>query len=119
MKDTKKDQEFEEYLQKIEDPNYNGSDTSWALPENASPLEQAKYKLCEKILIYQQDNNLSDEEIAKKIKLTVGETRDILYYHLDYFTLDNLIKYASNLFKPLQVKYETQNIGKNPDVSAF
>ena len=57
-------QEFEKYLQKIEDPEYDGQDVSWHLPENATPVEKAKYELCEKMLIYQQDNNLSDEEIA-------------------------------------------------------
>jgi predicted XRE-type DNA-binding protein len=103
-------EEFEKHLQKIEDPKYKGSDTSWALPKNATVLEKAKYKLCEKMLIYQQDNDLTDEEIANKIKLTTGETRDILYYHIDYFTLDRLIEYASHLFKPLEVKinYETK-----------
>jgi transcription initiation factor IIE alpha subunit len=46
---------------------------------NATPIEKAKYELCEKILTYQQDNNLSDEEMANKIKITIGEVRDILY----------------------------------------
>jgi len=35
------------------------------LPVDATPLEKAKYKICEKILAYQQDNDLSDEQIAK------------------------------------------------------
>jgi len=71
--------------------------------------------LCEKILGYQQDNNLSDEEIANKIKITTGETRDILYCHIDYFTLDRLITYASRLFSPSEVKViiEPKKAGKN------
>src|SRR5687767_4000924 len=77
--------EFERYLERVEDPKYNGSDTSWALPKNATPLEKTKYEICKQILIHQQDNDLSDEQVAKKINLTVGETRDILYYHIDYF----------------------------------
>jgi predicted XRE-type DNA-binding protein len=92
------------------------------LPKNATPAEKAKYEICEKILIYQQDNNLSDEEIASKIKLTVGETRDILYYHIDYFTLDRLINYANQLFKPLSVNltinYGTKKREKATHVSA-
>jgi predicted XRE-type DNA-binding protein len=74
------------------------------LPENATPLEKAKYELCEKILGYQQDNNLSDKEIAQKIHLTTGETKDILYCHIDYFTLDRLITYASRLFSTSEIK---------------
>lgn len=98
------DREFENYLQKIEDPNYNGQDVSWHLSENATPVEKAKYELCEKMLTYQLDNNLSDEEIANQIKITTGEAKDILYCHIDYFTLDRLITYASHLFSNSKVK---------------
>jgi len=66
------------------------------------------------MLIYQQDNNLSDEEIANQIKITTGETRDILYCHIDYFTVDRLITYASRLFSTSEVKVivEPRKIGK-------
>jgi hypothetical protein len=71
--------------------------------------------LCEKILSYQQDNNLSDEEIAKRIKITTGETRDILYCHIDYFTLDRLVSYACHLFSNSEIKVivEPKKISKN------
>jgi predicted XRE-type DNA-binding protein len=84
------------------------------LPENATPVEKAKYELCEKMLIYQQDNNLSDEEIANQIKITTGETRDILYCHIDYFTFDRLITYASRLFSASEIKviFEPKRTGK-------
>ena len=113
-------QEFEKYLQKIEDPEYDGQDVSWHLPENATPLEKAKYELCEKMLIYQQDNNLSDEEIANRIKITTGETRDILYCHIDYFTFDRLITYASNLFSTSEIKVilEPKKVNKNQHAGA-
>ena len=98
------DREFENYLQKIEDPDYDGQDVSWHLSENATPVEKAKYELCEKMLTHQLDNNLSDEEIANQIKITTGETKDILYCHIDYFTLDRLITYAERLFSTSEIK---------------
>jgi len=98
------DREFENYLQKIEDPDYDGQDVSWHLSENATPVERAKYELCEKMLTYQLDNNLRDEEIANQIKITTGEVKDILYCHIDYFTLDRLMTYASRLFSNSKVK---------------
>ena len=115
MKENAENKEFEKYLQKIEDPDYNGQDVSWHLPENANPVEKAKYELCEKILTYQQDNNLSDEEIANKIKITIGEIRDILYCHIDYFTLERLITYAGRLFSTLEIRIipEPKKTGKN------
>ena len=38
---TSKEQ-FKKYLERIEDPNYQGG--SWALPENATPLEKSKHE---------------------------------------------------------------------------
>ena len=96
------EQEFEKYIQELEDPNYDG-ESSWSLPENTTPLEKTKYELCKKIVVYKHDNQLSTNDIAKKINLTSAETRDILLYHISYFTLDRLMTYASRLFAPLEV----------------
>ena len=82
MKNSRQKQDFKKYLQEIESLEYNGADISRALPANANSLEKAKYKLCEKILAYQQDNNLPIEEVAKRIKLTTAETKNIFHYHL-------------------------------------
>jgi hypothetical protein len=63
------DKKFEKHLQKLEDLNY-------ALPENATDLERAKYELCQSILAYtKQDRNLSTESIAIKLKLSIPETK--------------------------------------------
>src|SRR5438128_11375805 len=96
------EQEFEKYLAKIEDPNYQGG--SWALPENPTALEQVKYNLCERILAYKQDNKLTVKKLAQQIKLSVAETEDILHYRIDHFTLDRLMDYVDILFAPSQVR---------------
>ena|SRR5436305_41135 len=99
---SQEEREFERYIQEIEKPDYDGPDISWSLPANATPLEKAKYNICERILAYQQDNDLSTKEIAKRIHLTTAETKDILHYHLSYFTFERLITYANRLLYPSQ-----------------
>jgi predicted XRE-type DNA-binding protein len=94
---------FKEVLAEIESPQDWGNG-SWSLPENSTPLEKAKYQLCRQIVVYKQDNNLSTEKIAQKINLTNSETQDILFYHIDYFTLDRLITYAGRLFSNSEIK---------------
>ena len=94
---------FKEVLAEIESPQDWGNG-SWALPENPTPLEKAKYELCRQIVAYKQDNELSTKKIAEKINLTNSETQDILLYHIDYFTLDRLITYAGRLFSPREIK---------------
>lgn len=98
-----KDLEFEIYLKEISDPK-NNREINYGLPKNAGSLQVAKYKLCKKMLIYQQKNDLSDEEIAQRINLTVPETEDILFCCIEKFTLDRLTEYASKLFAPCEVE---------------
>ena len=98
-----RDKEFEKILQEAEDPKNIGQG-SWALPRNATSLQKAKYELCKQILIYKQDNELSTEEVAQRINLTNSETKDILHYRIDYFTLDRLMTYAERLLAPNEVK---------------
>lgn len=96
------EKEFAQYLSEIEKADYNGSDISYSLSADASSLDKAKYQICEKILAYQQDNNLSPDQVANKIQLTTAETKDILHYHLSLFTLDRLMTYAERLLAPIK-----------------
>lgn len=97
MKDKNEKQRFKEFLKKVEDPNYQ-REINRALPLNATALQETKYKLCKQMLIYQQEHNLSDEEIAKRIELSIAEVEDILFCEIEKFTLDRLIAYAEKLF---------------------
>ena len=63
---NQKDQNFKEYLKKIEDPTYQ-REVNKDLPKNPTSLQVAKFKICQEILAYQMDHDLTDKEIAKKI----------------------------------------------------
>ena len=100
---SKEKQEFEKILQEAEDPKNIGQG-SWACPENPTPSEKTKYNICQKILRYQRENNLSDKIIAHKTHLTLNEVEDILFCRISKFSLDNLLNYASRLFSPAEIK---------------
>ena len=109
-------EQFKKYLERIEDPNYQGG--SWALPENATPLEKSKYELCKKMIIYKREKKLTTEKIAQKISLSLAETEDILHYRTDYFTLDRLMSYTSKLFPTNEVKITLVAKNKRPRLYA-
>ena len=94
--------EFEKYLEKVENPNYQGG--SLALPENATSVEKAKYQLCKQMIIYKREKQLSIEKIAKQIDLNETEVEDILHYRINYFTLEGLMNYTSKLFPTSEIK---------------
>ena len=96
-------QKFKEFLKKVEDPNYQ-REINRSLPENPTSLQIAKYKLCKKILSYQINNNLSDEELINKLDLSRAETEDILFCEIEKFTLDRLLTYVNRLFSPNEIE---------------
>lgn len=100
---NKKEKSFSEYLKEIEDPK-NNQEVNYALPENPTPLQAAKFEICQEILGYKLDNDLTREQVAEKMGISRAETEDILFCHIEEFTLDRLVSYASKLFDPLQVK---------------
>ncbi|RIA78626.1 hypothetical protein C1645_842837 [Glomus cerebriforme] len=98
-----RDKKFEKILQAAENPKNIGQG-SWALPKNATFLQKTKYELCKQILIYKQDNHLSIEDLTKKINeksdkeinLNSTKVKDILFYHIDYFSLEQLMTYVES-----------------------
>jgi hypothetical protein len=103
IKRTKREkEEFKKYLERIEDPNYQGG--SWALPENPTTSEKTKYEICEKVIRYKRNKQLTTEKLAQKMKLSKAEVEDILYCRIDYLTLDRLLSYTDKLFAPSQLE---------------
>ena len=100
---NKKEKSFKEYLQEIEDPK-NNQEVNYDLPENPTSLQVAKFEICQEILGYKLDNDLTRKQVAERIGISKAETEDILFCHIEEFTLDRLVDYASKLLNPIQVK---------------
>jgi predicted XRE-type DNA-binding protein len=101
-KDQKK-KDFKKYLEELDDPK-NNQEVNYDLPENPTPLQVAKFEICQEILGYKLTNNLSREQVADKMDLSKAETEDILFCCIEKFTLDRLVEYASRLLNPIQVR---------------
>src|SRR3954452_14955382 len=113
----KEEQEFEKYLQKIEDPKRE-REINRTLSPRATPLEKTKYKLCKSILAYQLKNKLTDEEITKKIDLSQAEVEEILFCEIEKFTLDRLMTYANRLFSPNKIEVIVEEKEKRNTINA-
>jgi predicted XRE-type DNA-binding protein len=118
MVKNRKEQSFKEALAEIENPKNRGQG-SWSLPRNATPAEKTKYEICEKILGYQEDKNLSDEVMARQLHLTISETEDILFCRISKFTLDYLMNVASKLFSPAEIKVTIESVKDTTHVRTF
>jgi predicted XRE-type DNA-binding protein len=94
--------ELKEIREKVSNPNYPYKNK--ILPLNASGEEKFKYQICQAILVYQQENNLSVEKVAKKIEIPLTKTYDILLGKIKGFQLNELANYLEKLHVPFEVK---------------
>jgi len=76
---------------------------SRGLPENASTVEQVKYKICEKFVRYLLDHDISQAELARKIKMDPARLNEIIKYRIDLFTIDKLLEFGEILDPKIKV----------------
>ena len=90
-------------LERMRKPGYHhiSKNLTW----NATPTDKAKYEICQNILGYKQENNLSEKEIGKKLGIkSIKKLECLLYCHIDTFSLDELGEYANKLFGSFKLK---------------
>ena len=80
------------------------TEPSRLLPKNASKADVLKYKLCEKFVIYVTDNNISQVQLAKKLKVDPSRVNEIVKYRIDLYTIDKLMELAERLHLDFNVK---------------
>jgi predicted XRE-type DNA-binding protein len=76
------------------------------LPLDAGPVEIMKYRLCEKFVVYKNEHNITQKELAKKIGIDEALISKVLNYNIDEFTIDRLVKYLSELYPDAQFKID-------------
>lgn len=79
------------------------AEPSRELPENASTVEQVKYKICEKFIRYLLEHDLSQVELARKLKMDPARLNEIVKYRIDLFTIDKLLEFAEVLDPNIKV----------------
>ena len=73
---------------------------SRGLSPNASPLERAKYDVCEQILIYMKKKKISQRQLAQLLDSSETRVSEIVHYRIEKFTLDRLIGFLQ-MVKPM------------------
>jgi len=77
---------------------------SKGLSPNASPLDRAKYDVCEQILIYMKKKKMSQRQLAQLLETSETRVSEIVHYRIEKFTLDRLIGFLQMLKPMMTVK---------------
>lgn len=93
----------EEKLKKIRE-NLNNAEPSYLLPENATKADILKYALCQKFVVFIQDNKITQADLAKKLNMDTARLNEIVKYKINLFTADKLIEFAQRLDPNLEIK---------------
>lgn len=96
------DKEIEEVIQETSQPNYPY--VNYVLPNNANATQRAKYNLCQEILKFQQENQLSETKLAKKLGVSKDKLTNILFSQIYNLNLEELIIWTDNLHIPFEIK---------------
>ena len=75
-----------------------------ALPDDATELERAKYKLCQLIARYHREHELSQRDLAKTLDIDEARISEILRGKIGSFTVDRLMGYAQRLYPSVKIE---------------
>ena len=94
--------EIKKVLKRVEQSSHRR--TNIGLHPDATPAEKARYKLCKTIACYTRENNLTEEELGKRLGIDQVKVEYILFCHIDKIALEELVNYTEELAMPLEVK---------------
>jgi hypothetical protein len=64
---------------------------SLALGPNATPLEKFRYQICQELLRYKQDKDLSNVKMAKLLNMPEADLSRIFRHRIDGISTDRLL----------------------------
>lgn len=76
---------------------YNTGIASKPLLQNATKIERLKFKLCEKFVIYKNENKMTQRALAKKMEINESLVSKITHYHFEEFTVERLLTYLDKI----------------------
>ncbi|KLL03637.1 MAG: hypothetical protein MRERV_36c020 [Mycoplasmataceae bacterium RV_VA103A] len=90
-------------LERMRQPGYH--QINRCLIPDATATDKAKYEIQQNILGHVQDSNISDRDLKEILGIkTKRRLECLLFAHIDNFSLDELIEYASKLLGSFELK---------------
>ena len=93
---------LKEIREKYSDSNFDGG--HWVVADDASVADHTKYQLCQYIIRYLRENELSQRDVAAKLGINEARISEIVRGRIDHFTVDRLIDYATQLYPDIKVE---------------
>ena len=102
----------EEFKRVVERVQKSDKRTNIGLAPNASSEEKAKYKFCKTIACYTLENNISEQELTKRLGVSHSKVEKVIFCHIDELDLKELVDYVAKLSLPWEIKVNNKNAGE-------
>ncbi|MFZ9595028.1 MAG: XRE family transcriptional regulator [Bdellovibrionia bacterium] len=77
---------------------------SVVIPKDADPLDRTKYELCRAFVDYLLDHQITQKQLAARMKVSEARVSEIVHYKIHRLTLDRLVKYMGRLNPKFSLK---------------
>jgi predicted XRE-type DNA-binding protein len=77
---------------------------SKVLSRDASPIDRAKYAICQELVIYKNKHSLTQRELAEKVGENESLISKVVHYNVEEFTIDRLLKFLSAVVPNAEIK---------------
>jgi predicted XRE-type DNA-binding protein len=74
------------------------------IPLSDSPVDKAKFDICQKLLKFMHDHDLSQRQLAGNLGISEALVSKIVRGRVEQFTIDRLLGYLAQLYDKLNVK---------------
>jgi len=98
----------EEFERVVERAQKSDKRTNIGLHPNASSEEKAKYKFCKTIACYMLENNISEQELTKRLEISHSKLEKVIFCHIDELDLKELVNYVAKLSLPWEIKVNSR-----------
>jgi len=98
-------EEFERVVERVQKSDKR---TNIGLHPNASSEEKAKYKFCKTIACYMLENNISEQELTKRLEISHSKLEKVIFCHIDELDLKELVNYVAKLSLPWEIKVNSK-----------
>ena len=93
----------EETLKRM-DKKLSRAKGSRVLPPDADPVGHIKYNLCKAVVIYCQEHNLSQRDLAKLLDVSESRVSQMVHYRIEKLTIDRLVKHLTRLKQTVKIQ---------------
>lgn len=77
---------------------------SRGVPTPADPVERIKYSLCEAVVRYCQEHDLSQRDLAKLLDVNESRVSELVHYRIEKLTIDRLVKHLAKLKQTVKIQ---------------